>query len=122
MVFIHKKMTPDEIVGCHFEQAGMQPELSLGKLESCACAFLTVFLAFLHAGITREEATLAEGGFEFGIVSQKRACNSMPQGAGLAGTASAVDVGINIEVAKAICHLKRLFDNHGESFACEVCL
>src|SRR6185437_5670419 len=70
--------------------------LALGELEALARPLLAVLLAFLHAGIAREQSGAAQFGAELGVDQQQRAGDAERDRAALAGDAAPMNVGQHI--------------------------
>src|SRR5436305_4076151 len=95
-------------------------ELALRELEAGAGAALAVLLALLPARVAREEAGLLETLAQFHVVDLQRAGDAVPDGAGLAARAAAVDDDDDVEAVVRLGQRQRLLDDHLQHFVAEV--
>src|SRR6185437_1123816 len=88
----------------------LTPTLPFTELEALARPRHAVLLAFLHAGIAREEAVLLERQPQIAIELHERARDAESHGAGLSGDAATGDGGQDVELLARLGDDERLTD------------
>ena len=95
-------------------------QLSLGELGSATSGFETVFLSFLHSGVTSKETGSLEHGL-VGFVSLKKSfCNAVTDSACLAGDTAALSSANDVELAFGAGYGEGLVNDELEGFETEV--
>src|SRR5208283_499776 len=82
--------------------------LPLGELEALACTLLAVLLAFLHAGIARQKAVLAESGTQFRVKEADGAGKSHAHRASLPANAATLGRADDVHLFGDAGEFKRL--------------
>src|SRR5919205_1153576 len=95
-------------------------KLALRELEAGPGAALAVLLALFHARVAREEAGFLEALAQLGVVDLQRAGDAVPDRAGLAARAAAVDDDDDVEAVVRLGQRERLLDDHLQHFVAEV--
>src|SRR5258706_13682652 len=95
-------------------------QLALRELEPGAGAALAVFLAFLHAGIARQEAFLLELLAELQVVLRESARDAVTDRARLSGRAASRNRHVDVEPLRRLRREKRLLDDHLQDVIGEV--
>src|SRR5690348_285143 len=98
----------------------LEPCLTLAELEALARTFLTVFLAFTHSRIAREEAVFAQAMAQIGIETCKSAREPHAHRAGLSSHSSAVDLGPDVQFVRRVREFQRLDGTHQPSDVLEI--
>src|SRR6202167_4323775 len=82
--------------------------LPLAELEAPTRAFLSVFLAFLHARIARQKTVLAQRRTQLRIQLRERASNAHSHRSGLSAYAAALDLRLYLDLVQHLRELQRL--------------
>lgn len=98
----------------------LRSRLSFAELGCASCGFETVLLAFLHSGVTGEEAGGLQGGAIALIHAQQGAGDAVTDGAGLSGDAAAADGGFDVHLADQTNGVQRLTDDELQGLKTEV--
>src|SRR6187200_768052 len=93
-----------------FGQAFRNLALPLGELERATRFSAAVFLAFDHTRIAGQKATTLEHAAQVGLKIGERLCEAMPNGASLAGQATARHRADHVVLAGAVGGDQRLLD------------
>ena len=124
--------TRDSILFCRFLTGrefgpvhGTEPmvlRLPLAELEAPTRAFLSVFLAFLHARIARKETILAQRRTQFRIQLRERASDAHTHGSSLPAYAAALDLRLHLDLVEHLGEFQRLNGGRVSSHVSEVIL
>src|SRR6202041_463560 len=82
--------------------------LPLAELEAPTCAFLSVFLSFLHARITRQKSILAQRGTQLRVQLRERASDAHTHGSSLPAYAAALDLRLHLDLVEHLGEFQRL--------------
>src|SRR6476619_7090283 len=94
--------------------------LSLTELEPGPRSALPVLLAFLHAGIPRDEPLLLQLLSQLGVVVGQRARDAVPDGARLSRRPAAGHRHVDVEALRRLRREEGLLDHHLEDVVREV--
>src|SRR5882724_1338511 len=112
-----KKKNPARL---NLRGVGNRTGSTLAVLEAFARPGLAVFFAFAFAGIAGEQTLGLEGGAQIDVGLQKGTGDAVPDGAGLAVGAAALDVDADVKLAGGGRGGQRLGDDHPERVGGEI--
>src|SRR5262249_11513752 len=87
-------------------------KLPLAELEPGARTALSVFLAFLHPRVARQEAFLLELLAQLRVVLGQGSRDAVANGSGLSRRAAAGDRDVDVELLGRLARQERLLDDH----------
>src|SRR2546426_214070 len=103
------RSTPDsETPAPGTSACGFESLLPFAELEALARPRLPVLLAFLHARVAREHPQAPEERAQCFILAHQGAPDRKPQRSGLAAQSAAVELGIDVVLARGVRHRQGL--------------
>src|SRR5882672_2927933 len=89
------------------EEISAKRQLPLGELRAASSTAKTGLLALFHAGVSGQEALLAELFRQVTVVSQQGAGNALQTGASLSRVAAAMDLNSHVDAVTDAAMLQR---------------
>jgi hypothetical protein len=118
-LFVHQNKRPRKL---NLRGRGKRTGSTFAILEAFAGAGLAVFFAFPFAGIAGQQALGLEGGAQIDIALGQGAGDAVPDSAGLAVGAAALDVDADVNLAGERGDDQRLVHNHPQRLGGEIIL